>query len=90
MGSGRDNYLKLLKNKRKKPLFWPYIDIFRGKKSIIHNNQWREQKDTISRGRYGISSTDAINESLCSSLQRIVEDGYNGFLKRKNVMACQY
>ena len=85
MGSGHANYLKLLKNKRKNSLIRPYIELFRGKKSVIQNNQWQEQKDTISRGRYGISSTDAINESFCSSLQKIAEDGFSGFLKRKNV-----
>ena len=74
----------------KTPLFRAYIDLFRGKKIIIHNKQWRERKDIISRGRYGISPTDVIKESFCSSLQRIGEDGFRGFLKRKNVMACQY
>ncbi len=35
MGSGHANYLKLLKNKREKtPLFRPYIELFRGKKTL--------------------------------------------------------
>ncbi len=48
----------------KTPLFRPYIELFRGKKGIIHRNPWREQKDTIYPVRYGISPTDAIKESF--------------------------
>jgi hypothetical protein len=90
MVMGSPKYLKLLKNILKTPLFWPYIELFRGKKSIIDNNQWRELKDIIFLGRYGTSPTDAIKESFCSSLQRIGEDGFSGFLKQRSVMACRY
>ena len=31
-------------------LFKPYIELFGGKKGIIHNNQWREGKDTLCVG----------------------------------------
>ena len=36
MGSTHANYLKLIQKKRKTPLFRTYIELFRGKKSIIH------------------------------------------------------
>jgi hypothetical protein len=45
MGSGRANYIELLKKDRKTPSFWPHIELFSGKKSIIHRDQWRERKE---------------------------------------------
>jgi len=66
------------------------MELFRVKKSVIHDNQWQELKDITSQGKYDTSPTGVIKESFYSSLQRSGEDGSNGSLKRRNVMACQY
>ncbi len=67
-GSGHANYLKVLKTTVKTPLFRPYINLFRGKKSIINNNQWRERKDIISQGRYGTPQCQPVPASSLRSI----------------------
>jgi len=64
-----------------------YIALFGIKKRIIHFEKWQGQNDTIFQDKFGILPTDVISENFCSSLQRIAEDGFNGYTKPKSAMA---